>query len=251
MSYWKPDKEELIQIAVKHGVAPEIAEAALGALDKDSVLQLVEGLNASPNDPFVLDGFAEFLLDRVKDDARKAMVILPILIRLDGEYGPSLVIDTIGRLNTPEALSFVRSQLLEESRRTVREGAVSAILEYQYRGDARQALIDEAELVRIEAAKQLEKSEDDTGLLAALQNECVSVRCIASWYMGRRQVREAVEPSIQLLQTELDTETLRGVIWSLGVLRDKRALAPIQKLSDSENPVIVAAAKEALSRLGE
>lgn len=250
MSYWKPDKDELIQIAIKHGVASEIVEAALGALDTDSVRQLVEGLNASPNDPFTLDGFTEFLLDRVKDDARKAMVILPIVLELDGEGGPYLVIHAIGRLNTPEALSFVRSQIAGANRRSVHEGAVSVILEFQYQNDARQALLDEAEPVRELAAKQLEKSEDDAGLLEALKNACVSVRCIACWYMGRRQVHEAVEPLIQLLQTESDTETLRGATWSLGVLRDKRALSPIQKLYESENPIIVAAAKEALSRLG-
>ena len=249
MSIWNPDKDELLDTAIKQGIPSEIAVAALERVDVDSIRQLVGGLNKSSLDPYTLDGFIWYLMNQVETDAEKAIQILPTVLDIDGEGGPYSVVFALGQLGTPEALAFVRIQL-ESKRRSVRDAAVSTIIQYEYHNDLREALSDEVETVQHEAARQLERREDAVALLEAITHPSFNVRRVAAWYMGRKKVSESVKPLIERLKVESDMETLRAVIWTLGVLRDAQAISALEGFIEHPIGLVGTAARIALSKMG-
>jgi hypothetical protein len=93
------------------------------------------------------------------------------------------------------------------------------------------------------AAKLLGIKEEERRdfLFAALKNEDASIRRYAAWTLGRLRDPRAVEPLIDALQDK-DREVRLTAAWSLGKLKDFRAVEPLINLlkdRDFENQVIV------------
>jgi HEAT repeat protein len=131
------------------------------------------------------------------------------------------------------------------------EHAAQAIVALEYDRSAQLALHDDSELVRYVAVRQLEKQEHSSILIESLKSTSFRVRQIAAWYMGRKLVKEAVMPLIELSQVETDEETLRAVVWSLGVLRDKRAIPYLHLLRHHKSSLIASSVETALANFSK
>ncbi len=236
--------ETLVESVVKQGFDEKMVQNALINSDLDAIDELISQLNSSTK-----NGTRRQVLHHLLDlstncDKGKALDVLGASLKLN-HHEVVKAVRQLSRLHDKRAITHIRTIFDTKWKHQ----AATVFIEAHYHGDAEEALLDETEVVRYSAVKQLERDQNTTALLSTLEDESAVVRRISTWYMGRRQVEEAVEPLIELVQAEEDAETLRGIIWSLGVLRDQRALPYIDALCQHEEPLIAASANEALQKL--
>ncbi len=256
----------------------ELKNRALETLDYDAVRSLLivvqQQLNAVAFDPFDADYIVRKIVERViESEGVDKFQLLSLLLEIPiFTYECFVVVDALCSLDDKRVVPLFRTYLGTGSS-LAREDIANGVIKVKYPivtlalqdefelvryvtvkrlkpDETILALRDESEKVRLAATKKLEKEENRDGLLQALADDASNVRRIAAWYMGRRQVAEAVEPLIRLVQTEDDTETLRAAVWSLGVLRDARALPYLETLCSHDNQLISDAAIDAISKFG-
>lgn len=85
-------------------------------------------------------------------------------------------------------------------------------------------------------------------LIKLLEHPAPQVRRIVVWQLGRNRATEAINVLIQHLN-EIDLETLRGIIWSLGHIGDYRAVQYIEPFTQHWSSDISFMAKEAILRI--
>ncbi|ACK70468.1 PBS lyase HEAT domain protein repeat-containing protein [Gloeothece citriformis PCC 7424] len=64
-------------------------------------------------------------------------------------------------------------------------------------------------------------------LIQLLDDICPLVRVSAAYALGRNTSADAVEPLINILNTDLNGYVRKGVVWALGNCRDRRAVKPL------------------------
>lgn len=74
---------------------------------------------------------------------------------------------------------------------------------------------------------ELEEPRAIAPLINLLQDVCPLVRVSAAYGLGRNPRADAVEPLIQLLNTDWNGYVRKGVVWALGNCRDRRALSAL------------------------
>ncbi|MEO0564944.1 MAG: HEAT repeat domain-containing protein, partial [Chloroflexota bacterium] len=109
-------------------------------------------------------------------------------------------------------------------------------------------LDDEYIGVRVVAVRHFEKYHDTSSLIQALYNSAPEVRRIAAWYTGKQRVAESGPSLLQRLYEETDTEALRAIIWSLGVLRLDEAKSVLETMQNHSEPSIRLQAQETLAK---
>jgi hypothetical protein len=114
-----------------------------------------------------------------------------------------------------------------------------------------QALNDEDELVRRDAAKTLGEIGDTRAvepLIQALEDEESGVRMYAAMALAKIGDAKAVEPLIQALEDE-ESGVRREAAEALGEIGDERAIEPLIQALEDEHPMVQVAAKEALKKI--
>lgn len=101
----------------------------------------------------------------------------------------------------------------------------------------------------IQAVEEWYSMGETAELIKALHSDDLYVLKVAVWSAGRLRIKEAIEPLIDLLDNA-NPEIKRGIIWSLGVLRDPRAIIYLLPYTNDEDPLIANSAREALQKLG-
>ena len=87
-------------------------------------------------------------------------------------------------------------------------------------------------------------------LCKLLDHPAPQVRRVASWQLGRNQAVEALPTLVDHLE-EIDMETLRGIIWSLGIIGDQRVSRYIEPFTRHLTNDIAYIAEEAIQRIQE
>ena len=282
MKYTDTTLDELVEMITTepaYKLDVSLLRRALETLDADEIRSLfveLYQLQATGRGLYMGDEIVCMIVERATerqdvDTYQLLSTMLNLLVEMPISICTGVVTKELSRIGDHEVVSLFR-KILNSDKQYAREDAALGIVVTQYT-EAVQALEDESELVRYmavdqldasetvlalndrsemvrhAAAEKLEKEENASGLIKALRDESASVRRIAAWYMGRKQVKEAVQPLIELVQVEDDVEALRAAIWSLGVLRDPQAMPFIDKLTRHSDPIIAATAQDSLSRL--
>ena len=239
--------EFIIESAVKQGFDEALVEEALIKADDTAIKTFIDELSQARL--YKLNGAVIWhLLSVVQStEGNPSLDILGSLLKLP-HVALYDVIDELGQDGSTEALNLIRKALSSQVD-FVRKWAAEKIIAVQHKGDVGFALEDEAELVRRIAVNELEKRDDIESLMTALENEDPYVKRTAVWYMGRNQVKDSVELLTELIQHNQDTETMRALIWSLGILRDPWALQYIEPLCQHTEHIIAETAQEAVEKL--
>jgi HEAT repeat protein len=241
-------KAQLIDIATEEGIEVELTKAALEHLDTESIRTLVTQLKAPGKDPYKIDEFVWSIVDTaIEKDS--LIEIAEVLIGLD-PFGLHYLASKLSDHHDDQAISLLRRMVTKETgSRQDSPSAAEALIHAAYYGDLRKALSDESDLVRTIAARTLEAEYNTDVMLEALENDSVSVRRIAAWYMGRIPVEQSVDALLQMISTETDSECLRGAIWSLGVLQQRRVIPAIEPFVKHPDPLVRASVQDALTKL--
>jgi len=85
-------------------------------------------------------------------------------------------------------------------------------------------------------------------LCTLLDHPAPQVRRVVAWQLGRNEATKAFSSLINHLD-EIDIETLRGIIWSLGIIGDSRAVRYLEPFTKHLSNDISFIAKEALQRI--
>ncbi|GEM_PF-1887671 len=98
------------------------------------------------------------------------------------------------------------------------------------------------------AIARFQTPEINTILCQLMDHEAAQVRRVMAWQLGRNRANKAVRCLINHLD-EVDLETLRGVIWSLGHIGDHRIVMHIQPFTLHISSDISFIAREAIQRI--
>lgn len=88
----------------------------------------------------------------------------------------------------------------------------------------------------------------DEILCALLDHPAPQVRRVAAWQLGRNNATNSYAVLVDHLD-EIDIETLRGIIWSLGIIGDDRAIRQIEPFTRHLSKDIAFIATEAIQRI--
>jgi len=100
----------------------------------------------------------------------------------------------------------------------------------------------------VRAIAQFKMPQIDQVLCDLLDHPAPQVRRVAAWQLGRNNATESFQDLVEHLD-EIDIETLRGIIWSLGIIGDDRALRQIEPFKKHLSKDISFIAKEAIQRI--
>ena len=241
------DVEVVIENAVKQRFDSDLVHSALVDGDLGSIKTFVHNLNLTPFYSLqreVVRRLVKMAETRQEDDA-----IAILRLALGIQHGEAVIaIKPLGNFKSEQAITLLR-ELIHDSNRYLREATTKALIKTKYQDDALYALSDNQANVRQMAVSRLERQGNTPALIDALSHESESVRRVAAWYMGQKIIREAVQSLIRLVEHENDSETLRAAIWSLGVLKDERAISCIEEKRQHANPQVAQAAQDALNNL--
>jgi HEAT repeat protein len=242
------DVEVVIESAVKSGFDNEMVHAALIDVDLNALDDFATQLGPTYYNSLKRE-VIKHLVKLVENTSseEKAIHLLGCALEVSHPEIDS-AITALGKFKNEKAFKLIRKVAVQGWTET-NQHAAQVIIDAQYDGSAVRALADDLDVIRRASVLQLEKQNDIQELLGALNNDCVMVRRVAAWYMGRKLVQEAVSPLTLLAQKESDIETLRAAIWSLGVLRNVEALPTMEKLTEHSNPLIKTTAREAMTRI--
>lgn len=240
--------EALIVMAVQRSIDRSIAENALNDANRHSVEILLRELQTADDSGYILTDFVGEILHSAHErgnllDIADLLVDIPHnslnwLAKVLSDY----------RANTQAIVLLRRMTQLEWANSNKKMyGAVGVFKALYEQTDT--ALEDENELVRLAAVRYVEKKHHHETMIKALTNDMPSVRRIAVWYVGRCKVDSAADTLMALLETEDDTEVLRGAIWSLGILKMPEARTKIEGYLQHSHPHVRAAAQQALGKL--
>ena len=87
-------------------------------------------------------------------------------------------------------------------------------------------------------------------LCALLDHHAPQVRRVAAWQLGRNEATKAFSMLRNHLD-EIDIEALRGIIWSLGIIGNERAIRHLEPFTSHLSNDIAFIAKEAIQRIEE
>lgn len=82
-------------------------------------------------------------------------------------------------------------------------------------------------MIAARAFCELEDPRSIPLLIKLLADNCPLVRVSTAYALGRNTDTSAVEPLIELLQTDWNGYVRKGIVWALGNSRDRRALQPL------------------------
>ncbi len=156
------------------------------------------------------------------------IAISPLLDSLDSDNHTqhhiiaSILCDILVDVHDEDALHLL-TNLLDDSRNEVFTPAVRAIAQF-----------------KIPPINQV--------LCELLDHPAPQVRRVAAWQLGRNNATESFSVLVEHLD-EIDIETLRGIIWSLGIIGDDRALRQIEPFTKHLSKDIAFIASEAIQRI--
>ncbi len=243
-------RQALIEIAKQQGIEPSIIAVAFSENAPEAIEIVFSQIDAADNAAYLIPKFTEeFLLNPVNPDT--FVELATILLQRPNHSGPRIA-KLLTDLADSRAEELLRQMLdLSWVYPPNRPAAARALISRLYADDAQHALSDQSEFVRLKAAQRCEQEANTEALIHALTDDSAAVRRIAAWYMGRKQVMTAVPTLIFAARQEEDLETLRAIVWSLGILDSSAARSLLNDLISHGNPQIVTAAKEALVRLDQ
>lgn len=100
----------------------------------------------------------------------------------------------------------------------------------------------------IRAIARFKHPQIDLILCEFLSHPAPQIRRVVAWQLGRNQADVALTALLNHLR-ETDTETLRGIIWSLGRLGKSNAIPALQPFLNHHQEDIAFIAREALERI--
>ncbi|HUN07098.1 MAG TPA: HEAT repeat domain-containing protein [Aggregatilineales bacterium] len=215
----------------------------------ESVQQLMTQVEDHVTDPYYGYEIAETILERVIGCLPEAEVLVICKLIRDMNWGWHGAVKTAAQLSLSEAISFIRESVETVDMSDARQFGTELIARSVYHDDYEAVLAHEGPAMRVVAVLRLEAEEKTSALIPALSHSDVPVRRIAAWYMGRKQVREAATQLRERLSDETDIEVLRGVIWSVGVLRDQSSIHLLRSLCQHPTSLIASTAAESLIRI--
>jgi|GEM_PF-5850205 len=241
-------REALIEMAIQRGASPELVKSAMIDVDRESVLALINQMRIAEDARFIVHKYLDEIIKRA-EESEKLLSIADLFLTLP-ETNITTLIFYLTKYRDDEAVIDLLRQImaLEWIPEKERQRAAFGIFTIEF-NQSDQVLNDEALLVRTVAVMYFEAEENTHALLNALNDEESVVRRIAVWYMGRMKIVQSSEKLQELLVIEEDVETLRGVIWSLGVLRAINAKPQIEKMLNHSHPLIRFTAQQTLKSL--
>lgn len=241
-------REALIEMAVQHGVHPYTASAALEESIPEAVRLLLQQVRRTQPNPYVLSKYVEDIIHGA-DEKNRLLHVAHLLMEFshNGYWTLSYRLRAYGMAGIELQRQIIS---LEWVPGKAKYRAAEGIFFVAYNKDAA-ALNDTSSLVRITAARFFEDSHQTEALKLALHNRVHEVRRIAAWYMGEQKVYTAVDVLCDMLTTETNFGTLRGVIWSLGMMRVIKAKPSLEILLEHKSQIVRHDAEVALERINE
>lgn len=245
-------REALMQIARERGAEPEQIDLAFRLGTPSAIANVLDSIDKADDAIYLIPKLTrEFV--HIGLEQQTFIDLVEILIQRPHD-SMSLIAQSLSQTSDARAENLLRQSLeLPWPQTKAYENAIrdvsKAITALVYEGDYGRTLMDPMESVRREAVRWCEKEDNTDALLFALQDTSVVVRHTAVWYMGRKRVAAAIPRLIALIPYEKDLETLRGSIWSLGVLQAVEARSILEAIRDHPNPLIRQTVQEALGRL--
>lgn len=240
--------EALIQTCVTQGISHDVAESALMADDRFAIKCLFDELTHVEYGHSLVDKIVLYLMKKL-DSEDRLFEFADLLVQTKSNHLPQLAEMLICHGPMERVVPIVRIMLCaDEHNQADQKSIARTILEavYHYSTDA---LRDENLAVRIEAVRYFRDQQNDENVIDALENEASEVRSIAAWYMGQRKVYRSVDRLCIRLGQEADVEVLRGLIWSVGVLKANCAKPCLEGLQDHESEDIRSDVQHALQHL--
>lgn len=235
-------------MAQQRGVEEVVVKAAMDDADTVSARVLLIQIQQVPDGQFLISKYCEQLLRAAKQKGN-LVDFAPILLEIPNDWVAALA-TAMCEYKDERVIPLLRQIIfLSWSSFYTRKTASLYIIRHKYDDDLITALEDSFEFVCKVAITELETQGNTEGMIKALSNRYASVRQPAAWYMGRQEVKAAIEPLIELIRSESDVETLRAAIWSLGVLRANQVLPYLHALSFHTDPLIATTAQESISRI--
>jgi hypothetical protein len=242
--------EELLAYEPPLGIHKETILAALYDLDAIALERLIQAC-LRYMDSYIYEHYVFHITERAKALNNQASLeaMKLILAHDDNEQGHAMAIWTLSELQPlDKVLPILREALNHRYKHTYRPAAI-VIFELHYQSKPEAAIMDEHAHVRLFAAEEAERQGADSTILKALHHEDTALRRLAAWYCGRKKLQDTFEGLIQQLKRESDSEALRGMIWSLGVLRKPEAKKELEPFLKHPEVLIVQTVEEALSKL--
>ena len=240
--------EALQDLAQRRGVDTLTAKSALEEAEREAISALLQQIAKADDSKFLIPKYIEEIVKIATANGN-----LPEIADLLLEHPNHSLLamsDYLGKYQDDKAVLLLRQiTTLDWASEDKRIFGANALIDAVYRGDARQAMTDESELVCFAAARQIEAQNDVDGLIEALLNSSARVRSIAAWYLGRNRVDKASNALLKMLDREQDGEVLRAVVWALGVLRTTTARSSLQPLLNHPDSLIRGTVREALDKL--
>jgi hypothetical protein len=100
----------------------------------------------------------------------------------------------------------------------------------------------------VRAIAQIKLPQINAILCELLDHPAPQVRRVVAWQLGRNKATEAL-PTLAHHLYEIDIETLRGIIWSLGQIGDHRSIRLIEPFTQHLSSDIAFIAREAIDRI--
>lgn len=258
MNYAQYTEGELYSAIEEHnevglGVDAEIVRLALTQMTVETITALEHYLTtqnkAGKADPFLADEIMFHVIDRaVQLGKERAIELLAIFLRKRA-FGVVEAVASLGQLEDDRVLPLLY-EVLPNAWKSLADIASKYIIHLRYQDQMENAVAeDESDTVRLYAAQQLEAMGATQALINGLQNGSAAVRRLAAWYMGRKRVYQAVHTLIEKIQVEQDDETLRAIIWSLGMLRANLALSYLDRYALHPNAEVARTADQARNRI--
>lgn len=231
-------REALVEMAIQRGLDADIAYSALNNPERETVSMLFEQMQKASDSFFIIPKYAEEVI-RSTQQNKQLLEIGDLLLTISYPYICFFALHLSYYGAHPKAISLLRQIAIKHI------CGAEEIFDVLY-DKGKEALDDETDLVRVVAVRHFEKIQDTEFLIKALSNDVPQVRVVAAWYMGRKKVSHAIDNLHKLLQHEQDIETLRAVIWSLGVLKAVNVKSELEKFLYHENPLISNQTQETL-----
>ncbi|MBZ0277373.1 MAG: HEAT repeat domain-containing protein [Anaerolineae bacterium] len=227
-------REVLIQMAIQRDVESTVANAALNDVNRDAIAILISRMQEADDSAYIVRKYVDEIM-RSADEQNRLLEIADLLITVPNNSLGSMV-QRLSRYDNRQKVIGLLRQIVAVNWASERNRMYGAegIFQVTYNRTG-EALQDENDLVRIVAVRHFEQNHDISSLTQALQNSTPEIRRIAAWYMGQRKVAESSSSLLHSLSVETDTETLRAIIWSVGILKISEAKPELEKLLHHES----------------
>ena len=100
----------------------------------------------------------------------------------------------------------------------------------------------------VRAVARFKSPQINQVLCQLLDHPAPQVRRVVAWQLGRNEATKAFSALIDHLD-EIDIEVLRGIIWSLGIIGNDRAIVILEPFTKHLSTDIAFIAKEAIQRI--